>query len=98
MRDNERIQTEEVLKHLQAILDVTSASGSKDHNHIQELRLIDRKGCKDMFGRPKMDGLFVRPVWSDNPDRNDGYYDIPVEGDSPWGVAIDVMKFLKSRC
>ena len=51
-----------------------------------------------MFGRPQIDGLFVRPIWSDNPDRNDGYYDIPVEGDSPWGVAIDVMKFLKSKC
>ena len=97
MRDNERIQAEEVLKHLQAILDVTKASGSEEHNHIQELRLIDRKGCKDMFGRPKIDGLFVRPIWSDDPDRDDGYYDINVEGDSPWGIVVDVMKWLNTK-
>lgn len=97
MRDNERMETIEVLKHLQGILDVTRVAGSEEHNHIQELKLIDRKGCKNMFGEPLMDGLYVRPVWSDNPDRDDGYYDINVEGDSPWGVACDVMQWLKKK-
>lgn len=98
MRNEERIKAEEVLKHLQAILDITEASGGKEHNHIQELRLIERKGCKNMFGQPLSDGLYVRPVWSNSPERNDGYYDINVEGDSPWGIAIDVMKWLKQKC
>ena len=97
MRDEERIRTEEVLKHIQAILDITEVCGNKGHNHIQELRLIDRKDCKNMFGQPIMDGWHVRPIWSNNPERNDGYYDINVEGDSPWGVACDVMRWLKNR-
>lgn len=97
MREREQKETIEVLKHLQGILDVTRVTGSAEHNHIQELRLIERKGCKDMFGRPLVDGWYVRPIWSDTPERNDGYYDIYVEGDSPWGVAIDVMKWLRAK-
>lgn len=98
MTERERKQTEEALKHLQAILDITNASGNAEHNHIQELRLIDRKGCKDMLGNNKRDGLFVRPVWSDSPNRDDGYYDICVEGDNAWGAVIDVMRWLYEKC
>ena len=36
----------------------------------------------------------VRVVWSYNPDRNDGYYDINVAGDSAWGMLCDVMNWL----
>ena len=97
MNEREQRETVEVLKHLQGILDVTRASGSAEHNHIQELRLIERKGCKNMFGEPLMDGWYVRPIWSDNPERNDGYYDINVNGDSPWAVTIDVIKALRAR-
>lgn len=97
MTPEERIKAEECMIQLQNILDITGASGSGNHNHIQELKIIDRKGCKNMMGQPIRDGLFVRPIWSDNPERNDGYYDICIEGDSPWGAVCDVMKWLDKK-
>lgn len=90
----ERSQTEQAMELLAKIIDVTNASGKTPHNHIIDLQVIDRKGCKDVLGQPKRDGLFVRPIWSDNPERSDGYYDICIDGDSSWGAVVDVFKNL----
>ena len=97
MNTKEKEIAQEALDLFSKIIEVTGASGREPHNRIIGLKLIDRKGCKDMIGRPIRDGLFVRPIWSDNPDRNDGYYDICVEGDSPWGAICDVIKDLQYK-
>ncbi len=68
----------------------TSANGSEQHNHIQELRLLDRENDPNL----KYEEV-VRPIWSDNPDRSDGYYDINVTGDSAWGMINDVISSLR---
>ena len=97
MNENEKAIAQKVLDLLTEIIETTGASGKEPHNRIISLKLIDRKDCKNMFGQPIRDGLFVRPIWSDQPDRNDGYYDICVEGDSPWGAICDVMRELQRR-
>ena len=66
-------------------------------NHIIALKLIDRKDCRDMFGRKLYDGEYVRVVWSDDPDRDDGYYDIYVGGDNAMGVLVDTFKWLMRK-
>lgn len=97
MNEKELEMTHMALELLTAIIKVTEASGKEPHNRVIDLKLIDRNGCKDMFGNPLRDGLFVRPIWSDCPDRDDGYYDICVEGDSPWGAICDVMKWAHTK-
>ena len=95
MNEKERAEAQKVLDLLTEIITITKASGSEEHNHIIGLKLIDRVGCINMAGYRLRDGLFVRPIWSNNPERADGYYDICVEGDSPWGMIIDVIKDLE---
>ena len=88
---------QKALDLLAQVIEVTRASGSEPHNRIIGQKLIDRKDCVNMFGQKLSDGTYVRPIWSDNPDRNDGYYDINVNGDSPWGAVCDVMRELHHR-
>ena len=97
MNEKEREIAQKALDLLSEVIEVTGASGKEPNNRIIGLRLIDRKDCKNMFGQPMRDGLFVRPIWSDNPDRSDGYYDICVECDSPWGAVCDVLKALQYK-
>lgn len=81
------------LDHLLAAINETSNNDPR-YNHIIGLNLINRKGCVSMSGKPLPDGKYVRVVWSDNPDRNDGYYDVCVEGDNCFGVLSDVFRYL----
>ena len=67
--------------------------GIDEYNSVVALELIDRKGCKDMIGRPKPDGEYVRVRWSEDPERDDGYYDICVDGDNCFGMLMDVAKW-----
>jgi len=96
-RTEEKIIGQQALDLLAQIIDLTNASGKEPHNRIIGLKLIDRKGCVNMFGQPLPDGDYVRPIWSDNPERNDGYYDINVGCDSPWGAVCDVMRELQHK-
>ena len=84
-------------KALDSLLETINECSANDpkYNHIIALKLIDRKGCKDMFGRELPDGKYVRIVWSDNPDRNDGYYDVCVDGDNTMGMLCDVFARIK---
>jgi hypothetical protein len=97
MDANEKVIAQRALDLLTELIDVTGASGKEPHNHIIGLKLIDRKGCRNFLGQALLNGEYVRPIWSDDPDRDDGYYDINVNGDSPWGAVCDVMKELKRR-
>lgn len=94
---NEREIGQQALDLLAQIFELTGASGKAPNNRVINLKLIDRKGGTDMFGNPLRDGLFVRPVWSDDPERDDGYYDICVNGDSPWGMIYDVMRWANTK-
>ncbi len=93
----EREMTVKAMELLAEIITVTKASGTTGHNPIIRLDVIDRVGCKDMFGQPLRDCLVVRPVYENNPNRDDGYYDICIEGDSPWGAVLDVVSELKRK-
>lgn len=97
MSIEEREIGQKALDLLTQIIEVTGASGKAPHNHIIGFKLIDRKDCIGLYGNKLPDGMYVRPIWSDNPDRSDGYYDINVNGDSPWGAVCDVLKELQYK-
>ena len=94
MYNGEKENMQKCLDHLCMAIMETRANGSEKYNHIQELRLINRRGCKNQLGELLPDGMYVRPIWSDHPDRNDGYYDINVNGDSAWAMIKDVVEAL----
>ena len=79
------------------LLALNQTNNWQDHNHIVRFIYMDRVGCKDVFGRELPDCKVVRPVWSDCPDRSDGYYDINVECDNCMGVLLDVMGFIRKK-
>ena len=71
------------------------ANGSEEHNHIIALRFFTRE--KEEVTRYKVfpKGDYVRIVWSNNPERDDGYYDVYVDGDSCYGMFEDVWNAVK---
>ena len=89
--------TQKALNSLLQAIRETNNFGQDGHNSIVGLKLIDRKGCKDMFGSPKPDGKYVRVIWEDNPNRDDGYYDINVECLNTFGVLYTVMQWLNAK-
>lgn len=88
--------TQKALDHLCAALQEMSVN-DPNSNHVIGLKLIERVGCKDMFGNPLQNGKYVRVIWSDNPDRNDGYYDVCVDACSAWGTFLSVVESLKKK-
>lgn len=91
---DENVQT--ALNCLLCAVDQTRNNDPK-YNHIIALSLIRRTNCTDMFGRSVRDGLVVRVVWSDCPDRDDCYYDIYVDGCNCFGVLSSVWKWLDKK-
>ena len=89
MYNGEKEDRQKCLDYLCKAIMETCANGSEQHNHVQELRLLERKDNPNL----RYDTV-VRPIWSDNPERNDGYYDINVSGDSAWGMIKDVVNYL----
>lgn len=84
-----------MLNHMCAAIMEMSVNGSEKHNHICELRLIEIKEPIHQMWGWQYPGKYVRIVWSDSPERDDGYYDVYVDGDSAWGMFIDVFKRIK---
>lgn len=70
-------------------------NGSEEYNHICGLKLFKRETPEKTWCRYFPAGDYVRIIWSDDPERNDGYYDVYVDGDSAWGMFLDVTKRLK---
>ena len=67
----------------------------KDSNYILRFDLIERERSEiNRFGKFFAAGTYVRPVWSNNPNRTDGYYDINVSGENVNGVFYSVTKWL----
>lgn len=91
----ERYRMEMTMNLFCEALKAGMASGSPTGNYIKQLKVIERKDAKDLLGNPLRDCLVVRPVWSDGRERTDGYYDIVIEGDSPWGAILDVVERLR---
>ncbi len=87
MFNGKKENKQECLNYLCKAIMETRANGSEKNNHIQELKLIRKEG---------RDEEYVRPIWSDNPERNDGYYDINVTGDSAWAMIKDVINGLSN--
>lgn len=73
------------------------ANGSKEYNHICDLKLIKLENDVKRWWGEQRKGEYVRIVWSDSPDRDDGYYDVYIEGDSALGVFEDVWKFVSRK-
>ena len=90
MYNGEREDKQKCLDYLCKAIMETRANGSEGNNHIQELRLLNGKE----IGNPRYEEV-VRPIWSNNPTRDDGYYDINVTGDSAWGMMLDVIESLR---
>lgn len=93
--ENRQQLRQQILDSLLATINLTGRNDTG--NYIKELRFIERKGCKDMWNRPLPDGDYVRIVFADHPDRDDGYYDISVEASSEWGMMVDVVKYLNAK-
>ncbi len=92
MYNGEHEDKQKCLDYLCKAIMETRANGSEKNNHIQELKLLTRENY------PKLDGRYdavVRPIWSEHIDRDDGYYDINVSGDSAWAMMLDVIENLR---
>ena len=71
------------------------ANGTVGNNPIVGLKLITReKDEQTMFGFFPQ-GDYVRIQFESNPERDDGYYDVRVEGDSCFGMFEDVWNRVK---
>jgi len=92
MYNGKKEDMQKCLDYLCKAIMETRANGSEENNHIQELRLIEAADSKEPIAYERV----VRPIWSDNPERNDGYYDINVTGDSAWAMIKDVINGLSS--
>ena len=86
-----------ILDHMcQSIMEM-SANGSEDTNHIIALKFFHRDAPETTWCGSFDKGDYVRVVWSDDPTRSDGYYDVFVEGDSGKGLFEDVWNFVKEN-
>lgn len=93
--EKEKAEIESMLNSLVVALYYTSVGAHVDGNHIIRFDLVERaKPETNGFGAVFNPGDYVRPVWSDNPERNDGYYDINVSGESVNGVFYSVTRWL----
>ena len=88
---------QKMLDHLCAAIMETQANGTERQNHIVALKLIRRDETERTWCGDFEKGWYVRVVWSDDPDRSDGYYDIDVTGDSGFGMLDDVWKFISRK-
>lgn len=73
------------------------ANGREDDNHIKKLQLITINEDTKRWWGWQGNGEYVRIVWSDSPERDDGYYDVYVDGDSAFGMFDDVWRFVKKH-
>ncbi len=92
---NENIQ--KMLDSLAESIRETRASGSEDNNPLEKLVLIHRDNDEHTWCGNFYKGDYVRLVWKDYPDRNDGYYDIWVEGESGISIIYSVVGYLKKN-
>lgn len=83
---------QKILDLLLQTINATDSNPPKG-NYIKELRFINRKNCKDMWGRQLANGEYVRIIFADG-ERTDGYYDICVDADSGFAMIKDVIRYL----
>ncbi len=94
MYNGKKENKQAMLDHMCKAIMEMRANGSAECNHICALKLIKlEEDVKRWWGWQEK-GEYVRVVWSDSPDRNDGYYDVDVEGDSALGMFEDVWRFI----
>ena len=71
------------------------ANGTTGHNPIVKLKLITRETDEKTWCGFYPAGDYVRIAFENNPERNDGYYDVNVDGDSCYGMFEDVWNRVK---
>lgn len=71
------------------------ANGTPGNNPIVGLKLITREEDERTFFGFFPKGDYVRIQFENNPERNDGYYDVNVEGCSCFGMFEDVWSRVK---
>lgn len=81
-------------KMCEAIMEM-EANGSENNNHIIGLRLFHRDEWESTWCGDFQPGDYVRIIWSEDPKRKDGYYDVYVDCDSCFGMFEDVWKQVK---
>lgn len=86
--------TQKMLDNMCAAIMEMRANGTEKENHIIALKLFTRESDEKTWCKRFSKGKYVRVIWSDNPERNDGYYDIWVEGLSALGIFDEVWEFV----
>lgn len=73
------------------------ANGTPNHNPIVKLELFTREKDETTWCGCFPAGDYVRIQFKTNPTRDDGYYDVNVDGDSCYAMFEDVWRKVK-RC
>ena len=84
MRENKQVFLDRICEALQ---ETDAARPFIGRNGLLEIRYILK---------PNGDEI-ARPVFEDNPERDDGYYDINISGDSCIGIWYDITKQFIAR-
>lgn len=72
-------------KICEALQMTRAAAPGRNNNGLVAIKYICKNGDE-----------FARPCFENNPDRDDGYYDVNISGDSCIGIWIDLTnKFIK---
>ena len=71
------------------------ANGTEQGNPIIGLKLFTREKAESTWCRSFPAGDYVRIIFKDSPDRDDGYYDVYVSGDNCKGMFEDVWNRVK---
>ena len=83
MREDKQLFLNKVCEALQ---NTSAAAPGLGHNGLLEIKYIKKPNGDE----------FARPVFEDFPDRDDGYYDVNISGDSCIGIWIDLTdKFIR---
>lgn len=97
MYNGKKEDKQKMLDYLCKAIMEMRANGTVEHNHIMGLKLMHRDKPETTWCRNLPEGDYVRIIWSDDPERDDGYYDIYVDGDSAFGVFEDVWKVIRQK-
>lgn len=98
MQKDVKENVQQMLDYMLAALRETRAFGIDEYNSIVGLDLIDREEKTTEYGTHLRSGKFVRVRWYNNPNRDDGYYDICVEGNSAVATFLAVADFIRHKC
>ena len=90
------------MKKIQETLDKLSEAiaimTDRKGNYICGFEIIQRYTAEETWCRKFAPGTYVRPIWAEDGERVDGYYDIDITYDSPRAAFGDVWKAVQEYC